>query len=173
MTNRIDFDKMTFSSNDHQYYIDLDTLSYARMMKFMEWTPTLAFDSSFSDIKNFAKDLIQTISSGNDLGKNYFDVSTKIVNFYDRVKVTNEEKFFEQILELHLDFCALFTNRINEDTNVYHEPTMIQKKNDWKKDMNMLDFFLLARLQLPSFRATLRESLEEKAAKIRATQNRK
>lgn len=155
----IDFDKGvdTFVSNGNKYFVQLDRMAYEPFTQFIARSPEISYGITIMDVQRKVTDLLKTLSAGNDLGKNYVDTHQKLINLQNSLKGANSEEYFAKTMDLHLEFCALFVHREGEDTTKYDPTLNAAKIEDWKKDMDMMSFFLLARLALPGFKEMYQE----------------
>lgn len=153
----IDIQKGSFESNGTKYYFDSDGMCYDRMVKFVSMLPEVGYGLTYLDVSDHLKKQIDILRKGNSMAANYVDALEHTLNFSKRIKKSNNETYFLDNIDLYLDFCCLFINTEEEDTTVWKKPIMDKKKEDWKKDMNMEDFFLLAKLQVPGFKQLSKE----------------
>jgi len=166
--NRIDLASKSFVSNGTKYYIDVDSICYDRLVIFLSLIPELSYGLTVEEMQSNVVDILKFLrgqkSSENSDKINIhtivFDTTQAVINLSSQLNQVQGEDFFKSTIEQHLNFCTLFVNTQNEDTTVYSAPVMERKKSDWKKDMNMYDFFLLAKMQLPNYKKVLQELLE-------------
>lgn len=166
---KIDLAGKTFVSNGNTYYIDTDSICYDRLVRFLSAIPTLAYGLTIDNMQTHVADILKFLrgqkTNGADEKVNIhtiiFDTTQAVQNLYSTLKMAQDTDFFEATIEQHLDFCTLFVNKEGEDCTVYNKGVMERKKADWKTDMDMYSFFLLAKVQLPRYKEVLQELLHE------------
>lgn len=161
--NRIDFQNKCFTSCGKKYYINADALGYERLLKFIEWLPVVAVGKSHLDLMTLISGIFKELTTGgDDFKKSYFNASLKCMNYAKSFEGANSESFLNTNLETILRFCALVCNTENEDVTKFSEGVISRKVEDFKKDMNMLDFFFLAKKLVPMYQEKLIELLPKK-----------
>lgn len=153
---RIDFKTGRFTSNGHEYFVNPESMCFDRVVKFLGWMPQVQTGRSLMELSQIIIDIRKKLSSGNDMMASYVDAYQEALNA-ELAIIKHNDDWEEANIDLHLDFCALFINRLNEDELVYDVKLMEKKKEDWKTDMNIFDFFLLAKLQQPKYKRILQD----------------
>ena len=165
---RINIEKGVFESNGTFYYIYLDPMGFKRIKRFYEMIPAIAYGRKYTDLLAFIHGLKnKMLSGGDDFKKTFFDVATDLTN-WDNYLIDNGGDFVEAHIDDTLRFCALFIVTKDEDMTELDDRVIEKKIADWKTDMAMDDFFLLARSQTPRFSellATLWDEVQEKKLK--------
>lgn len=156
--NKIDFDSKSFESCGTKYFIDLGSLCFERYVRFMSMLPSLSTSMTHEDHTRTYLEIKKALLSGNELGVNYVKAANIATNAHDQMANLDPLEFHENRVDIYLDFCALFCVTYGEDCTVYNKSVMDRKKENWKKDMDMLDFFLLASSQLTQYKAKVDES---------------
>lgn len=156
--NKIDFENNTFISCGTKYYINTDALGYERLLKFIEWLPVVAVGKSHLDLMTLIGGIFKELTTGgDDFKKSYFNASMKCMNYAKSFEGANSQSFLDTNLEVILKFCALVCNTEHEDETVFSKTVTEKKIDHWKKDMNMLDFFFLAKKLVPQYQQRLIE----------------
>lgn len=148
------------------YKENIQGLGYERMVKFLEQMPYIGIGMSQMDLMLFVKQCFEKLTSGgDDFKKSYFEVTQMMHNMMKTADESNDYNFLEKNLDRILDFCALFMVRPGEDISVYDELEIEIKRNNWKKDCVMEDFFFLAKKRIPFLQATLKEIHQQNLTK--------
>lgn len=159
---KIDFESGRFESCGVQYTIDVGGMCYDRMVKFLEWMPYVAIGMNGMDLMLFIKQCFDKLTSGGeDFKKSFFEVSQMMFNMIQTADKSTEEEHLLKNLDYYLKFCALFVVTDDEDMTVFNAKHNERKIENWKKDMDMVDFFFLAKKRVPFLQATLKEIYEQ------------
>lgn len=149
-TNRIDFENNCFTSCGIEYAIYATSMSHPRLREFLRLMPTVSIGMSYMDLIGFISNIFTKLTSGGDDFKaTYFEVTNLIFNWKKSFQNHNSEKFLDENLDNILRFCALVCVAKGENCLVLSESVIQNKIDNWKKDMNMFDFFLLSKKLVP------------------------
>lgn len=158
---KINLEKAVFESCGTFYYINLEAMGYARMKRFFELMPVVIYGRKYTDLVAFIHNLrMKMISGGDDFKKTYFEVASELTS-WDQYLLDNAGDYVDSYMDDTLRFCALFCVTKEEDLTAINDIDIEQKVKNWKTDMNLYDFFLLAKSQIPRYKETLTELWEE------------
>lgn len=139
-----------FISNGKTYYILGDDFAgYKRLALFLEMLPVIGIGKTSMDLMNSIRTAFQIGTTGEQLLKSHFEQNQYLFNVMQGANDTNSPEHFYGNLDLYLEFCSLFCVTENEDLTSWSKAQAKRKIADWQKDMNMLDFFLLAKKRVP------------------------
>lgn len=159
--NRIDFNNGSFRSGGKIYKIDTEVIGYERLVIFLDLLPVVAIGKSHLDIMTLVSNIFKSMTSGNESWKKtYWEVSNMTLNVMKAMEGANTETFLKDNLDKILHFCALFCIEENEDVSAYNKPYIDRKVESFKKDVNIWDFFFLAKKLVPLYLQRLEESLK-------------
>lgn len=153
---KIDFDKKRFESNEKQYIIT-DQFGYKRLSAFLDKVPVIALGKTSIEVVNAMRVVFNYLTSGNDIAKSLFDATNYLFNFLDSARDTTSNDYLLAHLDYYLEFCSIFCVTEDEDLTQWNEDIAKLKIDDWKKDMDMTDFFFLAKKQVPRLPNLLNE----------------
>lgn len=145
--NKIDFDRKKFVSCGKTYHI-IDNFGYKRLSVFLDKIPVIAMGKTALECTQAMATVFRMLTNGNDLMAAQFSAANYLYNFLESAKDTASNEYLFNNLDLYLEFCALFCVTPSEDVTQWNEEIAKQKIEDWKKDMNMMDFFFLAKKQV-------------------------
>lgn len=152
---KIDIEKGVFRSCGVNYYIDTEAMGYERTVRFAEMIPVISYGRRYIQLVEFIHAMrVKMTSGGDDFKKTYFDVATELTNF-DQYLLDNAGEYADKYIDDVLRFCALFCVTKDEDLTTINDRLIEDKIENWKKDMDMSSFFLLAKLRVPGYRETL------------------
>ena len=146
---KIDLTKPSFISNGTKYYLYEETMGYIRASRFEELIPLVVYGASFQNIIGMiikAHDLAREANSDgarHDLIKYLANMGKMGTDFLKGKKTCS--------VDIVMDFCCLFFVTEDEDCTIIDERIMDKKKEDWKKDVHVDDFFLFAQSRLKNF----------------------
>ena len=162
----INLEKGVFESCQEFYYINTEAMGFERLKRFSELMPVIIWGKNYMDLGMFVHSMrVKMTSGGDDFKKTYFDVATELTN-WDQYLLDNGSTFSESYIDDVLRFCALFCVTKNEDMTKINDVEMELKVANWKKDMDILSFFLLAKSQVSRYKELL-EALSLEASKNR------
>lgn len=147
--NKINFEEKTFESCGQQYVIT-EQFGYRRLSVFLDKMPIIGIGKSSLECIGALRTVFSLLTSGNDMLKSWFDASNYLKNFLDSARDTTSNEYLFNHLDEYLNFCALFCVTPDEDLTQWNEDIAKIKIQNWKKDMDMTDFFFLAKKQVPA-----------------------
>lgn len=151
----INIEKGVFESCGVFYFINTEAMAFDRIKRFAELLPVIVYGRKYHDLAMFIHDLrIRMTSGGDDFKKTFFDVATSLTN-WDQYLLDNTMDGPSSHIDDILRFCALFCVTKDEDMTKLNDVLIEEKITNWKKDMDMMSFFLLSRLQVPRYRELL------------------
>lgn len=165
--NKINFKEGHFTSCGVKYTVVSESMAYERIVRFIQFIPVLSNGMAFKDFQTHIKKQLQILKSGNNLADNYVKTVEHTLNLFNQIKDANDEDFFQINIDQHLEFCALFCIEEGEDMTVYDKTIMDRKITNWKKDMDLYDFFFLTKTQLPGYKELLEELYSHQNVKER------
>lgn len=158
----INLEKGVFESCGTFYFIHLEGMCYLRLKRFAELLPVVVYGRKFTDFAMLIHSLrIKMMSGGDDFKKTFFDVATELTN-WDQYLLDNAGTYYDNVIDDILRFCALFIVTKDEDLTTLNDVHTELKIENWKKDMNIPDFFLLAKQQVPRFKELVGKLSEER-----------
>lgn len=144
-----------FESCGEYYYINTEAMAFDRIKRFGELLPVIIYGKKYLDVAMWIHGLrMKMTSGGDDFKKTYFDVATELTN-WDQYLLDNPGTFVDNYVDDVLRFCALFCVTKDEDMTKLNDAHIEDKISKWKKDMDMMSFFLLATQQVPRYKETL------------------
>jgi hypothetical protein len=159
--NRINFDKMEVKAGGITYKIETDAISYPRLVEYLDLMPVVAIGKSHLEIMNTVGVIYkQMTSGGEDFKQTYWNVSMTAYNLLRNMDGVNSKEFLQNNLDNILRFCALFCIAPGEDTTKYVKSEIDAKIENFKKDCDMFDFFLLAKKLVPLYSQKLTDMNE-------------
>lgn len=168
--NDIDFKNKCFTANGKLYKFDYDGICYDRLVEFIKLLPIVAVGKSHLELMTFISGIFkQMTSGGDDFKATYFDISNKLFNYKKSFEGINSEDFLTANIDTILRFCALVCNTEGEDATKYNAALIDRKVEDFKVDMNIMDFFFLAKKLVPGYVQRLSDLLPSTKEKIEKT----
>ena len=168
---KIDFDSKEFTSCGVKYILHQDGMGYARASRFEQLVPEMLIGSTFPDHIGFLNTIYGKFRNANTDG----DRADAIMLLFNVLKMGQDMLKGTRTTsnDIVLDFCALFFVTENEDLTIINEAHMVKKKDNWKQDMDLNDFFLFVALQFensimkfdPSYRLIREKLSKEKEIK--------
>lgn len=154
--NRINFETKSFKSGGKNYYIMDDQFGYQRLAKFLDMLPVIALGKTELDNISFLQTLFNRLTSGgDDFKKSYFEASNMLFNYLEQSKEVTNSDYLNRNIDYYLEFCTTFCCTKSEDLSKFDKALSKEKVDTWKKDMNILDFFFLAKKQVPKLQELL------------------
>lgn len=157
---RINWEKGIFESCGVYYFANLESLSYPRLIRWLELTPSVVYGRKYFEIVKFIHDLRLTLTTGDlPFKESYFQAVSEITAF-DQLLIENAADpamFIDDVMRM----AALMINTKDEDLTTINEAHMEEKINNWKKDCVPDDFFFFVMSRIPGFKQTLQELSKE------------
>lgn len=162
---KINLQKGVFESNGRFFFINVEAIGYARLKRYAELLPVITYGRKYTEFAQMIHNLrMKMTSGGEDFKKTYFDVALELTN-WDQYLLDNSGTYYDNAIDDTLRFCALFCVTKDEDMTVVDDIHMESKITDWKKDMHIPDFFLLAKQFAPKYKDLLLTLWEEAKTK--------
>ncbi len=150
--NDIDFKNKCFTSQGKIFKFDYDGICYDRLVEFIRLLPVVAVGKSHLELMTYLSNIFKQLTSGGDDFKaTYFKISNELFNYTKSFEGANSEDFLNANIDTILKFCALVCNTDDEDNTKYNAAAIDRKIEGWKADMNILDFFFLAKKLVPEY----------------------
>lgn len=126
------------------YYVAVETLSAVRAEEFLKLAPHLSVSMELLDVHSLLTNIYQDLSNVTRLG-DVVDSINKIGNILLKTKEKSAGQISLDQIDVVYDLCALFIVRPGEDMTTIDRAALKEKVDAWKRNMDFLSFFLLAR----------------------------
>jgi len=137
---KINFNEGKFEANGRMYYIQADSLSIERYIKYEEFAYNVALDQSLEQVANTFTKIYEACTTGDSALQALHKSATLAYNQLKSIK-----EFSEKREPAVLWFDTLFINRANEDLKDWDPNLAAEKIADWKAEgLDMHPFFLFA-----------------------------
>jgi len=134
----------TFEVEGTTYYINAGSLSSERAEEFLKLAPHLSVSMELLDVHKLIMNIYTDLSNIQKLG-DVINITNRVGNILMETKDKSAGQLAKDQVEVVYRLCALFCVKAGEDTTVIDDGLMEEKIAAWKRGVDFISFFLLAR----------------------------
>lgn len=147
----------SFICEEVTYYVNVETLSAVRAEAFLKLAPHLSVSMELLDVHTLLTSIYQDLSNITRLG-DVVGTINKVGNILLKTKEKSAGQISEDQIDIVYNLCALFIVRPGEDTTIIDKAFMQEKIDAWRRNIDFLSFFLIARQLSMLFKTPSKEA---------------
>lgn len=134
----------SFVCENETYYVYNETMSSERTEEFLKLAPHLSISMELLDVHTLLLNVYQDLSNIQRLG-DVINITNRVGNVLLETKDKTAGQLSQDQVAVVWRLCALFIVRKSEDLTTIDEALFTEKINAWRRNMDFLSFFQLAR----------------------------